>query len=159
MDRLTWRRGEQPHSFAADLPGGGTALIYRGFGADQVTPEWRWRIDISGLCETSYGSPPDVQACADEVNRAWPAVAARAAEALAAQEDEKAIVGMIEAGLDHPVSIEAFQIETSSSDRLRTIMWHLRRHIGQSGGPPNLQPLIEAISAELYRRRITDARR
>lgn len=119
--------------------------------------KWHWIVSYDGASHNGWVE--DKQRASDEANRMWAgarqqarelAERKKAGEALKALVDRQALIG--------DVALEQFDIAGSSSDRLRSIIATANKHFVPGlrvSIPPNLRPLMEACSAELYQRRIT----
>jgi|GEM_PF-6546711 len=159
-DRFKWMR-DGPGRFVAYPEGPGFPRRLAEIDYDLTQPQgfqWRWRITYDDA--VNHGRVADKQAASDQANALWPEMRqqahARAAEKRAKEEMEAMVDRQVLVG---DVPIDAFQLTSSTSDRLRAIIGHGTRHFVGSGGrpliiPTRLQPLMDACSAELYRRRV-----
>ncbi len=159
-ERLTWRRGAEPLSFEADLPGGvGQARIFFGPAPGwQGNDHWRYHIQCFGAFEQGSPGRDNQQSAADAVNQIWPAVLERARQQAVADEDEDNYLTMIDAAMSvGSVRLEPFNVEFSATPRLHRMLWHLRnRYLAGQHFPPPLEPLVKALSEECYQRRLSE---
>jgi hypothetical protein len=135
---VAWPEGEALPRRRAELVPNGTSQ-YR----------WTWRALYDDAAWA--GDCVERQEAADAANAAWPGVKRDAAERAArAAEDEalRTLVRRMCAKGD--LTLEVFGVEASDSARLTRILWLIRQE-GGIGGPAT--PLVEACSAELFRRR------
>lgn len=110
---------------------------------------WHWWISYDAAKKSDHAKTK--QAAADAATAAWPlmkADAARLADIAAEAETLRTKVRRMMKLGDVPLS--DFAIATSSSDQLRRII-DMAREVGGLDGPG--RPLVQACSAELYRRR------
>jgi hypothetical protein len=110
---------------------------------------WQWWISYDAAKKADHAKT--MQEASDAANAAWPLMKAEAARlaGIAAEEEVLAtnVRRMVSKG-DLPLSI--FGIEASSTERLAHIIWLVRDARGLDGPA---KPLVEACSAELFRRR------
>ncbi|HYD06020.1 MAG TPA: hypothetical protein VEC60_09845, partial [Reyranella sp.] len=120
---------------------------------DSSSLPWQWWIRYDAAKRADHAMT--MQGAADAATAAWPEMkleAARLAGIAAEEERLRTDVRRMMAKGDLPLSI--FGITESDSERLRHILW-LIRDAGGLNGPA--KPLVEACSAELYRRRLNGA--
>lgn len=148
-ERIRWQRTDTPQRFTADLPGGGTAELWHQAGG-QTTSGWHWRMRIGETLEA--GVARERQQASDEANRMLPGVLARERARVAKLEAKAELHRRLEAAYAAGgADVMAFAPRAAEREELLEIMDFLRRR-GWLDGP--LQPLREAVSAELYRRRV-----
>lgn len=148
-DRIAWQRTDQPDRFAASVPEGGTAELWFHAGA-QGTRGWHWRIRVGQATESSVSS--DRQAASDEANRMLPGILAKERARLVKLEARDELHRKIEAAYDAGrVDVMAFAPRSADRDELQAILDFLRHRNWLDG---TMQPLREAVSEELYRRRM-----
>lgn len=153
-DRLAWQRdGEEPRRFVAyptGDPAGGSVRLWWRESSDSAQRGWTVRVEIGKSVGTGTFRD-DREAAIDFANQQWRGVAREEAARLAKVGEQERIVALIEAaaapGGDR--SAAPFEIETSSTERLLSINWHLKER-GLLGG---LKPIADAVSAELFLRR------
>jgi hypothetical protein len=147
--RLTWHRDGKT-GFVA-YPEGEHLKDRRAeirYDATSAT-KWAWFAHYDGARES--GAVHDKQTAANRVNERWPVVKrnglVRAAEAAEEAVLETNVRRMMAKG-DLPLSV--FEVATADGKRLVRIL-DLVRAAGGLNGPA--KPLVEACSAELFRRR------
>jgi hypothetical protein len=148
--RLPWRRSP-PRGFIA-FPEGEHLTNRRAEIRYEGTSSTKWHWFTFYDDASSGGQEPDKQLAANRATEQWP-ITKRNGIAKAAEEAEATVLRtnlqrMMNKG-DLPLSL--FAIEGSTSDRLISILWLIKDGGGLSGPA---QPLVDAISTELYRRRI-----
>ncbi len=111
--------------------------------------KWQWWIVYDDAKKADHARSK--QAAADAATAAWPLMKAEAGRLAAEAAETEALRTLIQRMMskgDLPLSV--FGIEDSDNERLKHIIW-LVRDAGGLDGPA--KPLVEACSAELFRRR------
>lgn len=153
LTRLPWRRSP-PRGYIAFPEGehlhGRRAEIR--FSATSSTP-WLWHTHYDGAVDG--GQEHHKQLAANKATEQWP-ITKRNGIVLAAEEAEREVLRtnvqrMMSKG-DLPLGL--FSIETAPAARLVAILDQIKAGGGLKGPA---KPLVEAISAELYRRRLDTA--
>jgi hypothetical protein len=110
---------------------------------------WRWVVH-AGAARTG-GDAPTQQEGADAAAAVWPAIVAEAERLNTVAAEAERLRTMVQRMCQKgDLSLEVFGIEESATDRLTTIIG-LVKDAGGLNGPA--KPLVEACSAELFRRR------
>jgi hypothetical protein len=151
-ERLPWRRHHEVRGFIAHPEGGNPPGRYAEVRYEATSStKWRWstKYDLA----SAGGLMPTSQEAADAATAAWPRVKAEAAELAQKAADDDALRTLVRRQCDKgDLPLSAFEIETSSAERLRAIIWLIRdRGPGPIVGPA--KPLADACSAELFKRR------
>lgn len=112
---------------------------------------WQWL--VSWDAGRDHGVAATRQAAADQATEAWPGTRRRGEAIAAKQAEEEALRTLVQRmATKGDLSLSVFGIETSSSDKLRSIIWLLTHGgLGSIDGPA--KPLVQACSSELGRRR------
>jgi hypothetical protein len=110
---------------------------------------WHWWISYDAAKKSNHAKT--MQAAADAATEAWPRMKAGAARLAALAAEAEALRTNVQRMMSMgDISLSLFEIETSSSDRLRKII-AIATDVGGLGGPG--KPLVEGCSAELFKRR------
>lgn len=151
-DRLPWQRGDKPGHFVAVLPEGRVELWRDESATAQLERGWRFRMIAGETVELVRSRQEDRQVAADEATRMWPNVLRKEQARVAAIEARDKLHRQIDAAFEAgSADVMAFGLGSSDYERLMQIMDYLKRRNWLEGP---LKPLREAVSEELYRRRV-----
>lgn len=147
--RIQWQRdgkgGFIAYPEGENLKGRYAAISYSA----SSSVHWQWWVIYDEARRSDHAHTR--QGASDAVNQAWPVMKAEAARLAGIAAEEEALATNVRRMMskgDLPLSI--FGIEASPAKRLTHIIW-LVRDAGGLDGPA--RPLVEACSAELFRRR------
>lgn len=148
--RIPWQRTDDPQRFTAPVPDGGTAEMWHQQTGPQGTAGWRWRIVIGATRDSGVGNSK--QHTSDQANKALPELLAHERARLAKIAARDALHRRLDAASEAgTVDVMAFGLQTMSGGDLQAIMDYLRYTHRLEG---TLAPLREAVSNEMYRRRV-----
>ncbi len=152
MERFKWQRDGKggfvayPEGEAAKTR---SATIRRNNSSGDRPWSWWAGYDTakrSGIASTQ-------QEAADRVREVWPRLREQAAEDTREAAEREALRTLVQRMATHgDLPLSVFGIEQSDSERLRRIIW-LLTHGGMGSIDGKAKPLVDACSAELYRRR------
>ena len=159
--RLKWQRDLTPETFIAYPHGEDfrevVAKLWLGSPWGQGRPGWHWSFRFHVFATTS-GFTYDRKLSLEQVNAAWPAIAAEGArrrDAVMARDRMRYRISRVEArGV---LTVEEFEIAAQPHEILLFMVkecrdrWQRRWQIGDDCRA--VEELMNAVSAELYRRR------
>lgn len=152
-DRLPWMRDGDGFVAYPEGPNLLRRIATLKPAASNPSSRWIWLVEYD-LARDS-GTAEGKQLAADAATAAWPKNRAKAAELAAAQKRDRDLTELVgRQFMTGNVPLADFEIERSPAKRLEAIIWKARQLFSGSTIPMNLQPLLAACSAELYRRRI-----